>query len=332
MKNKLNKLFIGFVVAFCFGFSACKKKMPNDVLSKGEMEDVLVDYHMAKAMGENLPYSEQYKQTLYVDYVFKKHDITKEAFNSSLEWYSRHTEDFVKIYEKVNKRLNSQRDEIKDLLASSNEEHQQSETGDTVNVWHKQKIYKLTQSIATNKFYFTIYPDSNYKDRDILLWKIRCTFISAKEHTQDAVMSLSIRYLNDSVISETRNISQSGIYNIRLQNDSAQKIREIKGFVYYNHLSHYLEDALIVDKIELIRYHVKNSTKPTITNSQTKGEAMKIDTAQKHQMQGPKTLVNDSSNRNGVRSSMPRRRNIMKGSNDVRVINNRPPEQPGFRK
>lgn len=62
--------------------------MPNNVLSKGDMEDVLVDYHIAKTMGETLPYEEHYKQVLYMDYVFKKHGITESDFNASLEWYS----------------------------------------------------------------------------------------------------------------------------------------------------------------------------------------------------------------------------------------------------
>ena len=145
--------------------------------------DVLVDYHLAKAMALNLPPEEHYKQALYMNYVFEKYGITEEAFDHSLEWYSRNTEDFVKIYDEVTKRLTSQKEDITNLIASSGEnEQQQSQTGDTVNVWHKQKLYKLTQSKATNKFFFTIYPDSNYKEKDIILWSIRCSFVSAKQH------------------------------------------------------------------------------------------------------------------------------------------------------
>ncbi len=334
--NKLNKFFIGFVLTFCIGFSACKKKMPDDVLSKSDMEDVLVDYHIAKAMAENLPSDERYKQALYLDYVFEKNGTTEDAFNHSIEWYSRNTEDFAKIYDKVNKRLSSQKEDIGKLIASSGEdEQQQSETGDTVNVWHRQKIYKLTKALATNKFYFTIYPDSNYKERDILLWSIRCTFISAKKHPEDAVMSLNIKYMNDSIISETRNIVRSGKYNIRLQNDSVCKIKEIKGFVYYNQLSHYQQDALIVDKISLIRYHVKNGAKSGIkASSVNKVDSLKKDSTKKQEIiQETKQVGNDSLDRNIMKKLGPRRRSVNSRSNDVRILNNQPIQKPqGIRK
>jgi len=306
--------------------------MPADVLSKSDMEDVLVDYHIAKAMADNLSSDERYKQALYLDYVFEKNGTTEEAFNHSIEWYSRNTEDFAKIYEKVNKRLSSQRSEISELIAASGEdEQQQSETGDTVNVWHKQKIYKLTKATATNKFYFTIYPDSNYKERDILLWSIRCTFISAKKHPEDAVMSLNIKYINDSIISETRNIVRSGKYNIRLQNDSACRIKEIKGFVYYNQLSHYQQDALIVDNISLTRYHVKNGTKSGMKALPvSNADSLKRDSTKKQEIiQETNQVGNDSLNRNVIKTSGPRRRSVKaRNNNDVRIFNNQQIQKP----
>ena len=41
------------------------------------MENLLYDYHLAKSMGDNLPYSENYKKALYLDAVFKKYGTTE---------------------------------------------------------------------------------------------------------------------------------------------------------------------------------------------------------------------------------------------------------------
>ncbi len=301
--------------------------MPNDVLSKSDMEDVLVDYHMARAMTEDLPSNERYKQALYMDYVFKKHGITEAEFNSSLKWYSRYTEDFAKIYTEVNKRLLAQKNDINHLISATGNDQQESKNGDSINVWHKQLIYKLTQSAATNKVYFTIYPDSNYKERDALIWSVRYTFVSAKQQQQDAVMSMTIKYTNDSVLTETRNIDRSGIYNIRLQNDSSTyKIKEIKGFVYYNQLSHYLQDALIIDRISLTRYHSKkamNTSKKPIAVNINKSDSLKKDSMKK-QVIKPAT-INDNLMRNNLNTG-PRRR-TKSGSNDMRKPN-QPVMQP----
>lgn len=284
--------------------------MPNNVLSKGEMEEVLIDYHLAKAMCETLPYDEHYKQVVYMDYVFKKHGTNEKDFNASLEWYARHAEDFAKIYEKVNKKLSAQKDDINHQIASSENGTQESGKGDSVNVWRKQNVYKLNESTFDRKVNFTIYPDSNYKEKDILLWSVRATFVSAKQHPQNAVMAMNIKYDNDSLLVSTRKIGRSGDYKIRLQNDSLCKIRMISGFIYYNSCGHYKEDALIIDKISLMRYRAKINKKKSGVAS-TKNDAIKKDSIKKIDAQPIKV---DSTPKlrdihpNSVNTGIPRRR------------------------
>lgn len=327
MNNNVNKFFIGLAIATCFGLTACKKKMPDNILSKGEMEDVLVDYHIAKAMTDNLPIEERYKQVLYLDYVFEKHGTTEKDFDSSLEWYSRHTEDLAAIYKKVNKTLSTQKDDINHLIASTENGTQESGKGDKVNVWRKQKLYKLTETPFTKKICFTIYPDSNYKEKDALLWNLRATFIAAKVHPQEAIMSMNIKYVNDSVLINTKRITKTGTYSIRLQNDSLCKIKEINGFVYYNSRSHFKEDALIIDKIKLTRFHAKvvakkspagTSTSATSGSTSTtmNAEALRKDSVNKQVIQQAKAdslnnirVVNSAGTLN---SSIPRRRTTPK--------------------
>ena len=42
--------------------SACQVKRPDTVLPDATMENVLYDYHIAKAMGEDIPYNDSYKK------------------------------------------------------------------------------------------------------------------------------------------------------------------------------------------------------------------------------------------------------------------------------
>ena len=44
-----------FLLAFCL--TACQVKRPKVVISDAKMENVLYDYHIAKAMGEEVPYT-----------------------------------------------------------------------------------------------------------------------------------------------------------------------------------------------------------------------------------------------------------------------------------
>ena len=49
------------VILLAFGLTACQVKRPDTVIPDAKMENVLYDFHIAKAMGEEVPYSDSYK-------------------------------------------------------------------------------------------------------------------------------------------------------------------------------------------------------------------------------------------------------------------------------
>ena len=94
----------GFLIILLLSLFACEEK-PDGLLSKGEMEDVLYDYHIAQYMAASMPYEERYKSYLYVEAVFEKHGITEAQFDSSLVYYNRHTAQIRDIYQHVQRKL-----------------------------------------------------------------------------------------------------------------------------------------------------------------------------------------------------------------------------------
>lgn len=61
MKSKL-RFHLCFICMLALAVAGCKVKRPNDVIPESKMESLLYDYHLAKSMGDNLPYSENYKK------------------------------------------------------------------------------------------------------------------------------------------------------------------------------------------------------------------------------------------------------------------------------
>ena len=76
MKNRF-RFHLCLICMFVFAVAGCKVKRPSDVISESKMENLLYDYHVAKSMGDNLPYSENYKKALYINAVFKKYGTHK---------------------------------------------------------------------------------------------------------------------------------------------------------------------------------------------------------------------------------------------------------------
>ncbi|WP_321331469.1 DUF4296 domain-containing protein [uncultured Bacteroides sp.] len=254
--------------------SGCKIRRPDGVISESGMEDLLYDYHIAKAMGDNLSGNDNYKKELYVDAIFQKHRITKAAFDSSMVWYTRNTDVLAEVYEKVNARLKVQQTDINHLVAIRDRKPPVSAVGDSVDVWFLEHVMYLTGTPLNNKITFVIPADVNFEDKDMLIWQGNFYFMKDKVQTSDikAIMAMQVVYKNDSIISATKKITQSGMQHISLQSDTLGAIREVRGFIYFEGEK---QSDILVNNLTLNRYH------KSIKEGKAGGLAQKADSAKK---------------------------------------------------
>nr|WP_302831736.1 DUF4296 domain-containing protein [uncultured Bacteroides sp.] len=245
------------VILLAFCLTACQVKRPKTVLSDAKMENVLYDFHIAKALGEDIPYNESYKRVLYIESVYKKHGITQADFDTSMVWYARHPEMLTKVYEKVNQRLKSQRDGINHLIALRDNKPKESLPGDSIDVWIWQHIYELTGMPLDNKIAFTLPADTNFKDRDTLKWTVRFHFNNGKpDSVLTPLMAMQIFYEKDTVNGLLK-IKEAGTETLTLSADTLGKIKEVRGFIYYPMQK--TAQSLLADQISLMRYHATDT-------------------------------------------------------------------------
>jgi hypothetical protein len=239
--------------------AACSVKRPEGVIDEARLERILYDYHLAKALGENIPTAENYRKALYVEEVFRKHGTTEAVFDSSLVWYARNTELLSKIYERLDKRYKAQRDEINHIVAARTRKPPMSQRGDSIDVWAWRKLLRLTTAPADNLYTFVFPTDSNFKARDTIVWTARYRFGGAPADTLNrAVMALQIVYLNDSILSRALTVAADGVQQICLAGDTLGKLREVKGFIFFTH-TRSATAPLIVDSLTLMRYHSRDT-------------------------------------------------------------------------
>lgn len=242
--------------AFCL--TACQVKRPKTVISDAKMESVLYDYHIAKAMGEQVPYSENYKKVLYIESVFEKHDITQAVFDSSMAWFTRNPEVLTKIYEKVSSKLKAERDDINNLIAIRDNKPKESMPGDSIDVWIWQRIHQLTGLPLDNKITFVLPTDTNFKDRDTLQWNVHFHFYNDEVDSMHApIMTMQMVYKNDSIISGVQKVYNSGMESISLYADTLGEIKEVRGSIYYPTTD--ITHSLLAHRISLMRYHATDT-------------------------------------------------------------------------
>lgn len=246
----------------CLLLMGCGKQIPGDIIQPELMEDVLYDYHLSVSMSDQLRVDEFYKKKALQDYVFQKHGITEAEFDSSMVWYTRHTIELAEIYSNLNKRFNIEEARINRFLDARDKGDFAFLSGDTVDAWPYQKFYWLTTSPFENQFAFQIAPDTTFYPKDAFLWKANYTFLKKGK----ATMAINVLYDNDSVIGQSKLITESGIDSIYLSTDSTYQVKSINGFIYLDEDSLH-KPILIVNDLSLMKYHALDDSLKAIKDS-----------------------------------------------------------------
>ena len=255
-------------------FYGCKVKKPANIIPESQFENVLYDYHLAKAMGNDLPLSENYKKVLYLNAVYEKYGITEAEFDSSMVWYTRHTELLADIYERVGERLKKEQDAVNDLIAIRDKKPKMTKSGDSIDIWPWARIARLTEG-ANSIYAFNLLTDTNYKARDTIVWKARFHFIPPQlpDSTRYATMALQIVYEKDTIC-HLNLINSSGNKQITLYADTLGRMTEIKGLIYYPAGK---GNLLLAEGLSMVRYHCKDSLPFAVRDSLNRIEAQKKD-------------------------------------------------------
>lgn len=102
-----------FLLALVIIFAAvgCKHKtkpIPSGIIDKETMVNIIVDVNLSEAIFRlkqpSYPQDSNYVRAYY-DVIFNKYKISKEQFNSSLKYYTKHPEKFGEIYDETLNRL-----------------------------------------------------------------------------------------------------------------------------------------------------------------------------------------------------------------------------------
>lgn len=253
----MKKLFQYFLIVLSIVqvlfLASCEVKRPAGVFSKGKMEDILYDYHIACTLAENGSYEQMsYRKALYVQSVFKKHDVTEAQFDSSLHWYCRNADKMAEIYEDVQKRMQSDIDDMNKLITTSQRTSDKvAASGDSIDLWSFSRVTRLTGDDMSSHLTFLVNSDSTFHQRDALEWSVN-VLNPAADVSHMPIMELTVQYANDSTVSRRVQITGSGNYNLRVQSELVCDIRSVKGFIYFPKGSN---GALVLKINYLKRFH-----------------------------------------------------------------------------
>ena len=249
-------------------FAACDDH-PQNVLSRGKMEDVLYDYHIMQGIVNDLPAEErEAKGQDYMNAVFEKHGITEAQFDSSIVYYNRHTKDLHKIYSNLKERYTAVNEEIQLVNGNNDMMAIFSTGGDTTNLWNSAKLLTLRNKELLNKESFTIHADTSFCRRDQFILTLSPVFIKERREDYDINLhvGLSVLYASGKHIGATRVINNDGTQQLTLQTSKDEDIKSITGFFYYKGKKE-SRNLCLIDNISLIRMHEKEPEKVEVADT-----------------------------------------------------------------
>ena len=249
-------------------FAACDDH-PQNVLSRGKMEDVLYDYHIMQGIVNDLPAEErEAKGQDYMNAVFEKHGITEAQFDSSIVYYNRHTKDLHKIYSNLKERYTAVNEEIQLVNGNNDMMAIFSTGGDTTNLWNSAKLLTLRNKELLNKESFTIHADTSFRRRDQFILTLSPVFIKERREDYDINLhvGLSVLYASGKHIGATRVINNDGTQQLTLQTSKDEDIKSITGFFYYKGKKE-SRNLCLIDNISLIRMHEKEPEKVEVADT-----------------------------------------------------------------
>ena len=237
-------------------FASCQVKTPNDIIQPDKMEALLYDYHIVQAMGSDINSDQEFHVKLYYEYVFKKHNVTKSVFDSSLVWYTRHPSNLTHIYSSLKKRLEDEVAIIQEERELAKAAREISDvTKDTLELWTEMSVTEMARVPYKNRLLFSFKSDSAFIAGDSVVLKFNTHFFSKPNILQNLYAAVLVLYNDTTPNSIALNVQKSGSHTLQIPRNFNSKMKELRGFIYYNDNDDSIKSGVVLSDLSLLRIH-----------------------------------------------------------------------------
>lgn len=274
---KLKKLLLCAVAVVLVGMTAvsCKPGIPSHYLQPDELADILYDYHVAQGIAQSQ--NDTIALRTYRLSILKKYGVEKADFDSSMVYYTRHTELLEKVYTKISDRLNK---EAVALGGASLRTGDEISSSDTTNIWRQSPAFVLSPYAATNRLAFEIKADSSYHAGDRLILDFDAQFIY-QDGIRDGAAMLAVTYDNDSIEYINNSVMSSTHYHMQINNTGRLGIKSVRGYWILSANSSGEASSsttlkvFVVYNVRLIRMHTKEEKMTETADGSEKTDSLK---------------------------------------------------------
>lgn len=242
MKRKLSILCaLALLLAACNG-------VPSRIIQPEEMAQLMADVHMGEAVIDRNSYefyTDSSRQALKQS-VYLKHGVTAAQVDSSLAWYGRNINHFMKVYDRTIEILEGRRANLGALAYGGGG----LGGGDSLDLWTMPSSFSITDRSPSHVLSFNVEADSSSRRGDEYRWSAKVT-----NPSQDARWTIAAEYADGTMEYFSRNIAQDGRAEISLVTDTSRVPERIYGSIVAANKPGYV---MYVDSVRLVRHRMDN--------------------------------------------------------------------------
>ena len=114
----MKKIFCFFIASLLlFSCQETAVEKPDNLIDEEVMENILYDLALLEAIKTNNPASLEKKNITASTYIYDKYDIDSLQFVNSNHYYASDVHNYLKMYQRVEERLASEKTKIDTILA-----------------------------------------------------------------------------------------------------------------------------------------------------------------------------------------------------------------------
>ena len=243
--------------------------VPSEYLSQNEMRTVLTDMQIAEAMiyADMTTYKDEAKKLALYESVFRKHNITQAKYDSSLNWYAKNLDIYMRVYNLVDKDIEKRISDLGDV--EKIDLHTMKK--DSIDIWSRRNYLTFSPKASFNGTTFNITPQKSYPSGSTFTLGMNVWGMNPQmKHKPEIRICVD---QGDTTIIVNDKIVRDGYHQTTLKSVVTKRVKRVYGFIHMNNKD--MGDYTIyTDSISLMRYNYKSM-----------GFEKKLDPVNKNQVQ-----------------------------------------------
>lgn len=228
---------------------ACSR-VPKGTIPEKKMQEVLVDMQIAEEMIRTDPAvfpGDGEKKALYRS-VFSKHSVTEAEYDSSLVWYGRHLDTYMRIYRsaltEVQKRIEALGDVAPESVSESNR--------DSLDIWNFRRYYELSPRMLDNMIIFDIEPGSAYSSGSAFVFGMNVWGLAPQMTNPVEIRLRTVS--DDTTYTASRTVRENGYYEMMLKVSPVKRTQRVYGYIRLDGKAGDTCRKIYLDRFQLTKY------------------------------------------------------------------------------